>query len=186
MALKSDAHHWGSMAKWFHWLIVAGILIQAAIGLIMVELPKRPNIQPVYDLHKSIGLTILALAILRVLWRLFDGRPENPPGMGALEILVARAGHGLLYVLLFALPISGWLLDSASGLRALRWWGVVPMPRLVDADRELKALALTAHNWLFWLLALVALGHAAAALKHHYIDRDTVLSRMLPGRRKVS
>lgn len=186
MALKSDANHWGSIAKWFHWLIVAGILVQAAIGLIMVELPKRPTIQPVYDLHKSIGLTILALAILRLLWRLFDKRPKDPSGMSPLERLAARAGHGLLYVLLFALPISGWLLDSASGLRALHWWGLVRMPKLVEADRELKAIAHDAHQWLFWLLVLVALGHAAAALKHHYIDRDTVLSRMLPGRRKAS
>lgn len=183
MALKSDAQQWGSLAKWFHWLIVVGILLQASIGLIMVELPRRPNILPVYDLHKSIGLTILALAALRLLWRLFDARPTDPAGMTALERVGARVGHGLLYGLLFAVPISGWVFDSASSLRPLYWWGVVRMPNLVNADRELKAIAQDAHQWLFWLLAIVALGHAAAALKHHFINRDPVLTRMLPRRR---
>jgi cytochrome b561 len=81
MALKSDAAHWGSLAKFFHWAVVALILVQAIVGLVMVELPKRPGTIPVYSFHKSLGLTIFALAILRLLWRAFDRRPARVPAM---------------------------------------------------------------------------------------------------------
>ncbi len=184
MALKSDASHWGSLAKFFHWAIVLLILAQGAIGLIMVELPKKPNIIPIYSFHKSLGLTILLLAALRLVWRLFDRRPDEPAAMPRVQIIGARIGHALLYVLLFAVPLSGWVFDSASSLRPLFWWGVVQMPSLTGGpDKALKELGHDAHEWLFWLLIVVAAGHAAAALVHHFHNRDDVLRRMLPGRR---
>ncbi len=183
MALKGDANHWGSLAKAFHWTIVLLLLVQATIGLVMVELPRRPSIIPVYSLHKSIGLTLLLLAILRLAWRMVDRRPLDPPGMPRWQTLAARTGHLLLYGLLFAVPLSGWLFDSASSLRPLLWWGVIDMPSLTGGpDKALKELAEDAHEWLFWLLVLVAAGHAAAALVHHFVSRDEVLRRMLPGR----
>ncbi|MEO7064598.1 MAG: cytochrome b [Dokdonella sp.] len=184
MALKSDASHWGSLAKFFHWAIVLLILIQGSIGLIMVELPKRPSIIPIFSLHKSLGLTILALAIARLTWRLFDRRPNEPDAMPHVQVIAARIGHALLYVLLFAVPVSGWVFDSASSLRPLFWWGVLRMPNLTGGpDQALKEISHEAHEWLFWLLILVAAGHAAAAMVHHFHNRDDVLRRMLPGRR---
>jgi cytochrome b561 len=90
--LKSGPNHWGSVAKFFHWTIVVLILAQGAIGLIMVELPKRPNVIPVFSFHKSLGLTILALAVLRLAWRLFDPRPQEPATMPRWQALGARAG----------------------------------------------------------------------------------------------
>lgn len=184
MALNSDASHWGSVAKFFHWTIVMLILIQGTIGLIMVELPKRPNIIPIFSFHKSLGLTILALAIARLTWRLFDRRPNEPDAMPHVQVIAARIGHALLYVLLFAVPLSGWLFDSASGLRPLFWWGAVRMPSLTGGpDKALTEISHEAHEWLFWLLILVAAGHAAAALVHHFHHRDDVLRRMLPDRR---
>ena len=99
-------------------------------------------------------------------------------------MLGARAGHVLLYGLLFALPISGWLFDSATSLRPLFWWNLVKLPNLTGGPSEaLKPIFQTTHEWLFIVLVLVAAGHAAAALIHHYVDRDDVLRRMLPGRR---
>ena len=183
MAVKSDALHWGSLAKGFHWLIVILILVQASVGLVMVELPKRPNVIPIFNFHKSLGLTILLLAILRLGWRAFDRRPPMPPTMPHWQALGARLGHALLYVLLFAVPLSGWLFDSASSLRPLFWWGMVRMPSLTHADKDFAQIALGLHEWLFWTLVLVAAGHAALALVHHFINRDDVLRRMLPGRR---
>jgi cytochrome b561 len=187
MAMRSDAASWGGLAKFFHWTTVVLILAQAVIGLVMVELPKRPSSIPVYTFHKSLGLTILGFALLRLAWRAFDRRPEEPATMPRWQALGARAGHVLLYALIFAVPLSGWLFDSATALRPLYWWGIVKMPSLTGGkDPDLKEFAETAHEWLFWLLVFVAAGHAAAALKHHFVDRDVVLARMLPGRRSRS
>lgn len=187
MVLKSDATHWGSLAKFFHWTVVLLILVQGTIGLIMVELPKKPNVIPVFTLHKSIGLTIFALALLRLLWRAFDRHPEAPATMPRAQVIGARIGHALLYTLLFAVPLSGWLFDSSSSLRPLFWWGLVQIPSLTGGkDDAIKAWAQPAHEWLFWLLILVAAGHAATALVHHFFNRDEVLRRMLPGRRATS
>ncbi len=187
MALKSDATHWGSVAKFFHWTVVLLILAQSVLGLVMVELPKRPSSIPYYSFHKSLGLTIFALAALRLLWRAFDRRPNEVVGMPHWQAIVARCGHALLYALLFAVPLSGWLFDSASSLRPLYWFDLIHVPSLTGGkDDAIKAFAEPAHEWLFWLLALVAAGHAAAALVHHFFNRDETLVRMLPGRRATN
>lgn len=181
MPLRSNAERWGALAQFFHWTIAVLILVQGGIGLVMVELPKRPDIIPIFSLHKSIGLTILALAILRLAWRLFDRRPLELPAMPAWQTRMARLTHSLLYLLLFAVPLSGWLFDSAAALRPLYWFGLVRMPSLTGgADRELREFAHELHEVLFWVLVLVAAIHIAAALKHHVFDRDNVLRRMLP------
>ncbi|MGA9341398.1 MAG: cytochrome b [Rhodanobacteraceae bacterium] len=184
MALRSDAAHWGSLAKVFHWLIVLAILVQGSVGLIMVNLPRRPSIIPVYSFHKSLGLTILALALLRIVWRILDRRPAPPSAMPRWQVIAARASHVLLYVLLFAVPLSGWLFDSTASLRPLFWWGIIRMPNLTGGPLPAwKEAAANLHATLFWTLFAVAALHAAAALKHHLIDRDDVLRRMLPDRR---
>ena len=187
MRLKSDATHWGSLAKAFHWTIVLLLLAQGTLGLVMVNLAKpvpKPFVIPYFTVHKSLGLTILLLAVLRLGWRLFDRRPEEPASTPHGQVIVARIGHALLYGLLFAVPLSGWLFDSATALRPLYWWGLVQVPSLTGgADPGLKDIAKEAHEWLFWTLMLVAAGHAAAALVHHFFNRDDVLRRMLPRRR---
>jgi len=186
MRLKSDATHWGSLAKFFHWTTVLLILIQATIGLIMVEMPKRPNVIPVYTFHKSLGLTILTLAVLRLIWRLFDQRPDEPASVPRWQVIGAHVGHALLYALIFAVPLSGWLFDSASSLRPFYWFGLFKVPSLTGGPSEaLKEPAEFAHEFLFWTLAAVAAGHAAIALIHHFFNRDAVLRRMLPGNREL-
>jgi cytochrome b561 len=188
MTLKSDATRWGSLARFFHWTTVLLILTQATIGLIMVELPKRPNVIPVFNFHKSLGLTILAFAALRLLWRAFDRRPERPLTMSHAQELAARFGHALLYTLIFALPLSGWLFDSASALRPLYWFDLFRVPSLTGGVgyHDLAEFAEDTHFWLFWCLAAVAAGHAAIALYHHFVARDPVLLRMLPGGRPAA
>ena len=178
--LKSGSNHWGGVAKFFHWTIVLLILTQAFVGLTMVNLPRSPAVIPWYTFHKSVGITVLALAILRLTWRAFDPRPVEPAGMPRWQVVGARAGHGLLYMLLFIMPLSGWWMDSVSGLRPLYWFGVVQIPHLVGPDPDLKKIAEEIHEWLFWLLAIVALGHAAAAAVHQFVNRDHVLARMWP------
>lgn len=180
MTLKSDVKSWGSLAKFFHWAVVLLILAEGALGLSMVKLHKGPGAFVYYDLHKSIGITILLLAVLRLTWRAFDPRPQAVPTMPAWQELAARAGHALLYGLLFLVPLSGWWFDSVEGLRPMSWFGLFEVPHLVAADPTLKHLAHEIHETLFWVLVAVAAGHAAAALVHHFFNKDATLTRMLP------
>ena len=184
MPARSDAAQWGSVARFFHWTTVLAILVQATIGLVMVQLPKRPSTIPVYTFHKSLGLAIFAFALLRLLWRAFDPHPAYPATIPRWHVIGARAGHALLYTLIFAVPLSGWLFDSATALRPLYWFGLFQVPSLTGGrDDAIKAFAEGAHFWLFWLLAVVAATHASIALIHHFHERNDILRRMLPGRR---
>jgi cytochrome b561 len=178
--LRSGSDHWGSLAKFFHWTVVLLILVQGTIGLILVELPKTPSAIPVFTLHKSLGLTILTLAMLRLTWRVFDPRPAEPAGIPHSQALLARGGHALLYALLFAVPLTGWWFDSLSGLRPLYFFGLFEVPHLVAPDKALKDLASDTHETLFWLLIAVAAGHAAIALVHQFAHRNNILGRMWP------
>lgn len=182
MTLKSDANGWGALARFFHWMTVILILVQGTIGLVMVELPKRPNVIPVFNFHKSLGLTILAFAILRVVWRVFDRRPEQPPSMPRWQVHGAALGHVLLYALIFAMPLSGWLFDSATALRPLHWFGLFRVPSLTGKNPDLADIAVQVHHWLFFTLIVVAAGHAAVALWHQFVTRDGILERMWSGR----
>ncbi|MBN8888334.1 MAG: cytochrome b [Rudaea sp.] len=185
MPLKSGERHWGSLAKTFHWLVVLLIIVQGAVGLYMVGLPKKPSIIPYYNFHKSIGILILTLAVLRLVWRAFDARPAEPPSTPPWQALGARAGHALLYALLFAVPLSGWWFDSVTALRPMYFFGLFEVPHIAAPNVDLKELAHEAHEWLFWLLVIVACGHAAMAFIHEFVSRDGTLSRMLPGRAPV-
>jgi cytochrome b561 len=181
--LKSDREHWGSLAKFFHWTIVLMILTQAAIGLTMVNLPKSPKVIPYFTLHKSLGLTIFALAVLRLTWRLFDKRPDEPSTMPRWQVVIAKAGHALLYLLLFLVPLSGWWYDSVAALRPLYFWGLFEVPHLGAPDPsnpDLKNIAAGRHELLFWVLVAVAAGHVLAALYHQFVEKDGVLARMWP------
>jgi cytochrome b561 len=181
--LRNTDTRWGSVAQTFHWLIAALIVVQGAIGLTMVELGMTPTKVKVFALHKSIGLTVLALVLLRLAWRLIQRAPREvsmPPWQRA----AARLSHFLLYVLILALPFSGWLFNSAANF-PLEWFGIFHVPSLTRGlDPVLKAFALRAHVVLFWVLVAVVAIHVFAALWHHYRQRDDVLLRMLPARRK--
>jgi cytochrome b561 len=181
--LKGDREHWGSLAKFFHWTIVLLILTQATIGLVMVNLPKRPSSIPYFTFHKSLGLTIFALAVLRLAWKLFDTRPDEPSTMPHWQTVAAKLGHALLYLLLFLVPLSGWWYDSVAALRPLYFWGLFEVPHLGGPDPsnpDLKNIAAGRHELLFWVLVTVAAGHVVAALYHQFVEKDGVLARMWP------
>lgn len=180
MPIRNTAERWGWVSLSLHWLTLLAIAGLVIVGLVMQELPNSPTKIQVYGLHKSFGLTVLALTVLRLLWRLVAGTPAPVPGTPRWQSFVAQATHGALYVILLAMPLSGWLYNSASGF-PLRWFGLFALPKLSGYDAGVKAFALAAHEWLFIALAVIVAVHAAAALKHHYLDRDATLSRMLPG-----
>ena len=178
MGLRSTAAAWGVVTRCFHWGMLLAYVGIIGVGVYMTDLPMSPQKLKVYALHKSVGLTLLGLAALRLLWRLGERRPTPAP-MPAWQQRAAGATHVLLYGLMFAVPLSGWLFNSAAGF-PLQWFRLVNLPALVAPDPGLKALARSAHGLGVLLLAAIATLHAAAALKHHVIDRDGTLTAMLP------
>jgi cytochrome b561 len=179
MSPRNPSERWGAVSQSFHWLIVVLLLAQGTIGLLMGDMARGPDKIAVYAFHKSVGLTILALALARLLWRLYAGRPAPVPGMPAWQERLASLMHGVLYALLFAVPISGWMMNSAAGF-PLQWFGLFNLPSIAPHDRDLHELTESLHEWLFWLLVALAAAHAAAAIYHHLFQRDATLARMLP------
>jgi cytochrome b561 len=162
-----------------HWVVAALILFNLGYGLYTVNLPLSPQKLQLFSYHKWIGVTIFVLAAARLLWRLGHRPPPLPPGMKPWEARAATATHALLYLLFFAAPLSGWLFSSAAGFQTV-YLGVLPIPDLLSKNRELAETLKVLHHWINYTMAAVIVLHAAAALKHHFIDRDDVLTRMLP------
>lgn len=181
MTLKNTGSHWGGVSQALHWLMAALIFAMAWIGLTMGDLPNGPDKIATYALHKSLGLSILALALLRLLWRLLTGAPAAVAGTPRWQSTIASITHIALYALLLVLPLSGWLLNSASGF-PLQWFGLFNLPALTSSNETLHAQAVQAHEWLFWALAVLVLLHIAAAIYHHLFLEDATLARMLPRR----
>lgn len=179
MSRRSNAARWGAVSQALHWGVVVLVLVMATLGLVMVDLPASASTARLYALHKSLGLSILALMLLRLGWRLHAGAPPALAGVPRAQARLAAFVHGLLYALLLALPVSGWVINSSSGF-PLRWFGLFRVPQFGGRDEALNALAKQCHETLFWALAIVALVHAGAALWHHLFRRDATLARMLP------
>lgn len=174
-----------------HWLIAAAILALLGGGLWMTEAIKVPATQAtaftVYQWHKSLGLTVLVLSVLRLLWRLVNPPPALPQDMGRLIQLAARGTHAAFYVLMIGMPLIGWAMVSASvyGLPTIVFglfeWPHIPMLANLQ-DKALVEAALKAiHRTGGFLMIALLILHVVAALKHQFIDRDHVLGSMLPG-----
>jgi cytochrome b561 len=167
-----------------HWLLAALIVGSFGVGLYMTGLPFSPLRLKIYSWHKWAGVTILALSALRLLWRLGHRPPALPPGMSALQLASYRISHTLMYLLFFAVPLSGWAYSSAMGM-PVAWFGVLPLPDFVPVDHAFaEAVLQPLHRNCAFVLAGVTLLHVAAVLKHHWIDRDSLLKRMWPRPRK--
>jgi cytochrome b561 len=168
-----------------HWLIALAIFGAFGVGLYMVDLPFSPAKLKIYSWHKWAGVTIFALVVLRCIWRLTHATPALPDSTPAWQRHVANVTHVLLYVLIFIIPISGWLMSSAKGFQTV-YFGVLPLPDLLDKNKELGDTLATVHQYLNFTMIAIVLLHAGAALKHHFIDKDDILRRMLPGGRSSS
>jgi cytochrome b561 len=172
-------HHYTTTAKLLHWLMATLILGLIVLGLYMEGLPFSPEKLKLYAWHKWAGVTAFVLVLARLAWRARNRPPPLPAGMAPAQRLAAHAGHALLYALMIAIPLSGWLMSSAKGVPTV-WFGVVPLPDLLDKSEALGSLLEATHKYLNWLLIATLVGHVGAALKHHFIDRDDILVRMLP------
>jgi cytochrome b561 len=177
--LRNDDDSWGAPAKLLHWVMAALIFAQIALGLAAVGWRLSPTKLDLFVWHKSTGMLILALLALRLLWRLSNRVPELPREMAAWERWGAHLSHFLLYVLMIALPLTGWVISSASNVPFRIFWQI-PLPAITAPDKAVADAFATVHGWLVTLLAIVLFAHIGAALRHHYVKRNTVLTRMLP------
>ena len=179
MQLRNTLSRWGVVSQTFHWVIVVLIITQYVLAEIEHDMPLGMARFAVLARHKSIGLTILALAVLRLLWRWMNPSPPLPDTLKPYERVLARVTHFGLYILLFAQPITGWILSSASNF-PVSYFGWFTLPNLVAADKGLAETMHEVHETLFNVLVAFAVVHIAAALKHHFWLKDDVLRRMLP------
>lgn len=168
-----------STAKLLHWLMALALGVLLALGFYMSDLPLSPEKLQLYSWHKWAGVTFFLLLLVRLGWRITHQPPALPAQMPKLHHFLAHAGHAALYLMMLLIPLSGWLMSSAKGVQTV-WFGVLPLPDLIGKDKELDALLKEVHEGLNLILIAIVLGHIAAALKHHLIDKDSTLSRMLP------
>jgi len=163
-----------------HWLIGMLIIATFALGLTMVDIPGlTPTKLKYFSWHKWLGVTVLTLTAIRLLWRLTHAAPPYPAAMPSWQQMAAGGLHAMLYVLMFGIPLSGYFYSLAAGVPVV-YLGLWQMPVLIDPNPELKPVLKAVHYWLNVALLTAFLMHVAAALKHHFIDRDGVFKRMMP------
>ncbi|WP_343728209.1 cytochrome b [Duganella sp.] len=168
------------IAMLLHWLVALLIIATFFLGLSMVAIPGfSPTKLKYFSWHKWMGVTVLLLAVLRVLWRVTHQPPPKLASIPDWQHKIAEGMHYLLYFLIFAVPISGYLYTYAAGVPVV-YLGLWQMPAPLAADPELKATLKTVHYVLTMTMAAAVVAHALAALKHHFVDRDVTLKRMLP------
>lgn len=167
-------------AKSLHWLMAVLFFGMLGLGFYMQGLPLSPDKLKLYSWHKWVGVTVFLLALFRIAWRVTHQPPALPSSMPRLMQIAAHAGHHILYMLMFLIPLSGWLMSSAKGFQTV-WFGILPIPDLIEKNKLLGDLLQTVHVSLNYLFIAVLIGHIGAALKHHFIDKDDILTRMLPG-----
>ena len=178
MTFRNTNRSWGSLTKALHWVIVILIINQWVIGERAEDLKGLAKLQAL-SLHKSFGMTILMLAIIRLLWRWMNQVPDLTAETKPWERVLAKISHVLLYALIFAMPLTGWMMSSARNF-SVSWFKLFQFPDLVAPAEQTFHQMQDLHHLLFKVLVAVALLHAAGALKHHFIDRNDVLKRMLP------
>lgn len=190
MAARNSVLRYGSVAMTFHWVIALLVIANICFGLYMGDLPRTdPNKFMIVQLHKSIGLTVLVLSLARLGWRLMNTIPPLPLGMNPLLRLAARASHYLFYFLIIFIPLSGYVMVSASPLgNGTQYFGLFTWPNLPfftgmtrEAIHPYRDMLETTHVLLAWSAIVLVPIHVLAALYHQFVRGDDVLRRMIPG-----
>lgn len=179
MSLRNTYTSFGSIAKTFHWVMVLGFIALYGLGFYMDGLPLGPKLFEIIGIHKSIGIVVLGLAVLRLIWRFTNPTPDLPDTMPAHERLGAHVSHIALYGVMLVMPLSGWAMSSAANF-PVSVFGWFTLPNMIEPSKTALENLKAFHGIMAWvILGLLAL-HVAAALKHHIVDKDDVLTRMLP------
>jgi cytochrome b561 len=181
---------YSGVAMALHWL-VALLILGNLVMIWFIDHYPDAWVRPVIDLHKSIGITVLGLVLLRILWRIGHRPPALPASYPRAEKLAAHAAHALLYAVILLLPLTGWIHDSAwkdAPTHPMSLYGLVPWPRIAlimhqpaAAKEALHSLFFAFHKYLAYLLYALFVLHVGAALKHQFLDKEPELQRMLPG-----
>jgi len=177
--IKNTETEYGSVAKFFHWLMFLLIAALLTAGFIMTGMENSPDKFRIYGLHKSIGAIVLVLALLRLGWRMRNAVPMLPQWMRRSEQFLAHASHAMLYALIIVMPLSGWMMSSAGGF-PVSVFGLFTLPDLVAPDKVLAGTLRDLHGLLAYIIIGLVTLHALAALLHHFYYKDNILRRMLP------
>lgn len=177
--MHSEIQRYTPTARWLHWIMAAIIIVVWSLGFYLEDLPKGPDRTGLIQWHKAIGSLVLALVIYRLVWRLKHPAPALPASIPAWQQKTAEVAHWVLYALMFAQPLSGWAMSSARGY-PVALGGIIPLPPLSGKNEAFADFLLGVHGMIGWTLALLVVGHIAMACKHHFLDHEPILSRMLP------
>ena len=179
MKLRNTQTSYGWVAVFVHWLVAALVAGLFGLGYWMVGLTYYDSwYQRGPDIHRSIGVLLFVLMLVRLGWRVINPRPAPVPGHRRWEITAAHAAHGLLYVLLFVTMASGYLISTADG-SSISVFGWFDVPSITGRIKGMEDTAGAVHYWVTWSVVVLAGVHALGALKHHFIDKDNTLRRML-------
>lgn len=176
---------YGLVHRMIHWITALAIFFLLASGLFSLYLPgiSRPEW---ISLHKTCGLTVLVLTLLRIIWRYSNTLPSLPRHISPWQVMISHVVVLMLYLMMLMMPLSGWVMSSAGGHQT-NLWGLTSMAMPgIPISEALNHLFFTIHHWLGYTLLAVVILHSLAALKHHFIDHDQVLQRMLYHRRSSS
>jgi cytochrome b561 len=179
MTYGTRTDHYPATSKLLHWLVAACVLMTAPVAIAMTRIGKGPSQDVLYNLHKSLGVLILILMVLRLINRLAVGAPAAEPDIEPWQKTLSSIVHTSLYVLLLAMPVVGYIANSAYGA-STPFFGLFELPAIVGRNEGLAMQLFTLHRWVGWLVILLVLTHVGAALYHHFVRRDAVLKRMLP------
>ena len=184
-SIQKTSSRYTLLAILLHWVLALALLGMFAMGLYMADLPFSPQRLKLYNWHKWAGVSVLALSLLRLLWRATHRPPDLPPevarSMPRWQHLAHHGTHVAVYALFFVVPLMGWAYSSAAGFPIVLF-GVLPLPDFVGPDKALSLLIKPWHEISAFALAALVVLHVAAALKHQWIDRDGLVARMFPGR----
>jgi cytochrome b561 len=179
MTYGTRTDHYPATSKLLHWLVAACVLITAPVAIAMTNIDKGPTQDALYNLHKSLGVLILILMVVRLINRLALGALAAEVEIEPWQKRASSIVHTSLYVLLLAMPIVGYIANSAYGATT-PFFGLFELPQMIGKNEGLATQLFTLHRWVGWLVILLVLTHISAALYHHFIRRDAVLKRMLP------
>ena len=178
--MKNTANTYGVVAKSFHWLLFLMLTFSIVAGNFLASLPKGAEKLQAAGMHKSFGAVILMLIMLRLVWKLINVSPKLPDETTAAEAFIAKAMHWGLYALMFAQPLAGIMMSQSAGI-PVSFFGLFEFPVFLDKNPELAKTFLSIHGTVWILLVIAVVGHAGAALHHHFIKKDNVLKQMTTG-----